>query len=678
MGWGGLQPRSQGRKRKTLLSYFSTSDASPATTLNATTTPSAAPISIHDPLGAPTEATITPSAPPTVTTSPIDLASLERDPGLRRPIWMYPPNVRDDIRREYIRLGACQPKLKKDQYPSTEFGNQRRRFQAYWFNFMALAKDLSSQHAFTIDGFKNWKRVNDNERCPFFVHIKGKYSPHKKAVKSLEGLTDVTRHIDKVINRQSLEEIKKNRLCLRATIEAVRYLSLQACALRGHDESSTSRNRGNLIEMIKVFGRLSLDISNIVLEKVPKNAMYTSPKVQKDILHILATKVRNKIRDELGDSKYCILVDEAIDASHKEQMAIVLQFVDVHGFIRERFFDIVNVADTISLTLKKEIYDVLTRNNLSIHNMRGQGYDGATLVGAAEKQDSIWEFFSMLSNIVNIVTGSSKRLRELQDAHGIEVENSVASEESETDLLCRALQSKSIDILNAMDSVATTIELLQSLRNEGFEILLDYVMSVCAKYKIDVPDMNARYMDGIRSVRQRDDISVEHHYHYDVFNSAIDFQLEELHYRFNDTAVQLLRLSSSLEPKNNFMMFDIEHIYTLATSFYPADFGQQEILHLKLQLDHYKIDVVKHAKFQDLSTISELCLRLVDTEKAEQYTTTERVFSIMKFVKTDLRNKMEEEYLRDSMLINIEREYAEDIDPDEVIDEFYAQKNRRV
>ncbi|XP_074327091.1 uncharacterized protein LOC141665032 [Apium graveolens] len=239
-----------------------------------------------------------------------------------------------------------------------------------------------------------------------------------------------------------------------------------------------------------------------------------------------------------------------------------------------------------------------------------------------------------------------------------------------TDLLCRALQSKSIDILNVVDSVATTIELLQSLRNEGFDILLDYVMSVCAKYKIDVPDMNARYMDGIRSVRQRDDISVEHHYHYDIFNSAIDFQLEELHYRFNDTVVQLLRLSSSLEPKNNFMMFDIEHICTLATSFYPADFGQQEILHLKLQLDHYKIDVVKHAKFQDLSTISELCLRLVDTGKAEQYSliyrliclvltlpvstaTIERVFSVMKLVKTDLQNKMEEKYLRDFMLINM-------------------------
>ncbi|KAK1385404.1 Repressor of the inhibitor of the protein kinase-like protein [Heracleum sosnowskyi] len=445
------------------------SDATPTHIYNVATpthTPSATPT-------ATSSGTATPIATPTATssgtptpsdTSEFDLASLERDPGLRRPIWKYPPNVRDDIRREYIRLGPCQPQLRRDQYPATEFGTQRRRFQASWFNTFKwleysvskdatfcfpcylFESDASSQHAFTIDGFKGWKRVNDNERCAFLVHIGTSNSPHKKAIKFYEGLKNVTRHIDKVINCQSLEEVKKNRLHLRATIEGVRYLSLQACALRGHDESSTSRNRGNLIEIVKTFGRLSPDISNVVLENAPKNATYTSPKVQKDILHIFASKVRNKIRNEIGDSNFCILVDEALDASQKEQMAIVLRFFDVYGVIRERFFDIVNVLDTTSLTLKKELSDVLARNNLSNQNMRGQGYDGASnmrgafnglralflgdcsyayyvhcfahrlqlaLVGATEKQDYVWEFFSMLANVVNIVSGSSKRLSKL-------------------------------------------------------------------------------------------------------------------------------------------------------------------------------------------------------------------------------------------------------------------------
>ena len=146
-----------------------------------------------------------------------------------------------------------------------------------------------------------------------------------------------------------------------------------------------------------------------------------------------------------------------------------------------------------------------------------------------------------------------------------------------------------------------------------------------------------------------------------------------------------------MEPENNFSLFDIKKICTLASTFYPADFSQQEMYYLKLQLDHYKIDVIRHARFQNLSTISELCVRLIDTGKVEHYSliyrliclvltlpistaTIERAFSAMKIVKTVLRNKMDEEYLRDSMLINIEREYAEGIVIDEVIDEFYTKK----
>ncbi|KAF2289443.1 hypothetical protein GH714_036213 [Hevea brasiliensis] len=80
----------------------------------------------------------------------------------------------------------------------------------------------------------------------------------------------------------------------------------------------------------------------------------------------------------MGDGKFCIIVDEARDESRKEQMAIVLRFVDKDGYVRECFFDLVHVLDTTALTLKKEISNVLAWHNLSIKNIRGQGYDGAS------------------------------------------------------------------------------------------------------------------------------------------------------------------------------------------------------------------------------------------------------------------------------------------------------------
>jgi hypothetical protein len=170
------------------------------------------------------------------------------------------------------------------------------------------------------------------------MHVGSPTSPDNNVVKSAEDLMKVSRHIDKVLNAQTVEEVQKNWLRLTTTIESVRWLSLQACAFRGHDESSASNNRDNFLEMIRLMGRLNVDIDDVVLEKAPKNAKYTSPTIQKEILHILANKVRKKICEEVRDAKFCILVDKAKDASNKEQIAIVLRFVDIQGFVRERFF----------------------------------------------------------------------------------------------------------------------------------------------------------------------------------------------------------------------------------------------------------------------------------------------------------------------------------------------------
>jgi hypothetical protein len=206
----------------------------------------------------------------------------------------------------------------------------------------------------------------------------GPCSPHNNAVKYCDNLKNQSQHIDKVIDKQTSEEKLNNRLRLKTSIESIRYLAYQGCAFRGHDEGPDSKNRGNFLELIKVVSNFNEDVAKVVLENAPQNIKYTSHHVQKDILHVLAKRVRDAIREEIGDSKFCIIVDEARDESMREQMAIVLRFVDKYGFIQERFFDIVQVKDTSALTLKDKISDVLSQNCLDIQSIRGQGYDGAS------------------------------------------------------------------------------------------------------------------------------------------------------------------------------------------------------------------------------------------------------------------------------------------------------------
>ena len=83
------------------------------------------------------------------------------------------------------------------------------------------------------------------------------------------------------------------------------------------------------------------------------------------------------IREDVGDERFCILVDEAKDESNQEQLVIILRFVNSCGILTERFFAIKSVSNTTSLNLKNEISDILARHDLQLSKMRGQGYNGA-------------------------------------------------------------------------------------------------------------------------------------------------------------------------------------------------------------------------------------------------------------------------------------------------------------
>ena len=233
--------------------------------------------------------------------------------------------------------------------------------------------------AFTFIGFRNWKKVNNGKNCAFLNHVgEDPYSPHNNAMKYCDDLLNESVHIDKVMNVQSSKQILNNRLRVKTSIDTVQWLTFQRCPFRGHDETLESKNWGNFLDMIRILASYNDKDEQVVLENAPKYAMYTSPTIQKEILHVIASKVQSKTREDIGDSKFCIIVVESRDESKREQMTLVLGFVDNDGFIQERFFYLSHVKDTTALTLKNEIYAILSCHYIDIQNIRGQGYDGAS------------------------------------------------------------------------------------------------------------------------------------------------------------------------------------------------------------------------------------------------------------------------------------------------------------
>ncbi|KAF3337584.1 Zinc finger MYM-type protein 1 [Carex littledalei] len=640
------------------------------------------------------------------------------------------------------------------------------------FLFSTKPNGKPGSDTFIVSGFQNWRKVSGGKDCVFLSHMgKDSNSAHNFAVSCCENFKNKMGHIETVIEKQTEKEVKEARLRLKASIDSIKWLTFQACAFRGHDESCESKNQGNFLEMIKLLASYNEEVNQVVLENAPKNAKYTSPLIQKQILHIMARKVQVAIREEIGNEKFCLIVDESRDESKKEQMAIVVRFVDKEGFIRERFLDLIHVKDTTSLTLKNAIASALSNNGLSICRIRGQGYDGAT----SREVHEVHNFFQNVNFVINVVSASPKRHDELQAQQAEEiirqidlgeldtgrganqigtlqrpgdtrwsshfkaissllkmfdastsVLRSIATDRSVpyasrgdagfgvklllsfdfvfilhlmkdimaiTDVLCQTLQLKSLDILNAVHLLSSTKALLQELRDHGWEPLLDKVKLFCTKHEIEIPDMNKRFVDLIRSRSKKDNTTVEHHYRVDIFNVTIDQQLQEISGRFSEQSTELLTLSAGLDPRQ-VKSFSIENACKLAEKFYPADFTSQEKALLECQLRHYEIDMRNSPVLKDSSSLADLCHRLVESGKSAVYplvdrllrltatlpvstATTERAFSAMKLVKTALRNKMGDEFLRDYMLVYIEKEIANKITSDEIIAEFDFLGNHR-
>ncbi|XP_022680052.1 zinc finger MYM-type protein 1-like [Setaria italica] len=204
------------------------------------------------------------------------------------------------------------------------------------------------------------------------------------------------------------------------------------------------------MEMLEWYRKKDPKAALVTGENAPGNNQMSSPMVQKDLARACAEETSELIKSEIGDRCFAVLVDEARDASIKEQMAVVVRFVNDKGSVIERFLGIEHVADTTSTSLKEALDTMLRRYGLSISKIRGQGYDGASnmrgqfhglqrlvlnenpyafyihcfahqlqlvVVSVAKCCGSTFDFFNYVTSIVNVVSASCKRKDQLLQSH---------------------------------------------------------------------------------------------------------------------------------------------------------------------------------------------------------------------------------------------------------------------
>lgn len=188
----------------------------------------------------------------------------------------------------------------------------------------------------------------------------------------------------KIVNQlkeQQQQNIEKNRQILAHIVVAVVYLAKQGVALRGHDETKTSNNRGNFLELLEVLAQYADDLK-AHLERWPKIS-YMSPRSQNELITVIAHEIiRAPIIAQIRRARFfSILCDEA-SSGHTEYLSIVIRYVDEGNCVNEQFVKFHPVGKCTGQLLGEQIVEQLASLGLAIENCRGQGYDGAAAMSS--------------------------------------------------------------------------------------------------------------------------------------------------------------------------------------------------------------------------------------------------------------------------------------------------------
>ncbi|CAO2817285.1 unnamed protein product [Amaranthus hypochondriacus] len=148
-----------------------------------------------------------------------------------------------------------------------------------------------------------------------------------------------------------------------------------------------------------------------------------------------------------------------------------------------------------------------------------------------------------------------------------------------------------------------------------------------------------------------------------------------------------------LNPANSFSYYNKEKVLKMA-KLYPDDFDYLALDCLSFELDTFIDNFSTDKRFSSLSTLGEFSKTLVQSGLYKSCphffkllklalilpvstATVERVFSAMKIIKTELRNKISDEFLNDTVVAYFECDLFQSLSNEDIMRRFQNMKTRR-
>ena len=138
--------------------------------------------------------------------------------------------------------------------------------------------------------------------------------------------------IDLQINNLLQQQITTNREILKPLFKTIIFCGKKNnIALRGtrDDNPRNATLSGNFQALLEFRIDSGDQTLKYHLEAAPRNASYNTKTIENEIIATVGAIIVNNLSQEIRDSKYfSIMSDEAADISNKENLSVVIRFLD--------------------------------------------------------------------------------------------------------------------------------------------------------------------------------------------------------------------------------------------------------------------------------------------------------------------------------------------------------------
>lgn len=284
-------------------------------------------------------------------------------------------------------------KPRTEKYPRNKSG---RSFQDEWirkFKWLEYSDELdrtfcricqiyqpkgTKETTFTTTGFCNWKHALDKKKG-FPAHEISRN--HLTAIAKCEERKmreEQNQSVSTLVNDKVLDD---NRYYVTSIMDMIRFLSTSQLPFRGTYDLLESCEDGVFMKLFQYTLKKDRKLSEIT-KRIPKNASYLSPKMQNEIIQLIANMVRYDIAQKVLNADipwYTLFMDGSRNKKMEEVVAFGVRFI-TNGKVLEKTLSVEIAKQCDANFLAQMALDLLDKCKLDSKYLLSQCYDGASVM----------------------------------------------------------------------------------------------------------------------------------------------------------------------------------------------------------------------------------------------------------------------------------------------------------